>query len=1184
VLFVLAFHAWTSSPEAADALGSVDLGGAAVSPSGYSISLPVYQPFPWLYSSDESVGTILAVIRREGTDLPAGLVDYLIASTDGSSDDTNPDFAEKSGTIQFAQGEPERILPLRVIDDSLSEGLSERFRISLQNPQGATPLGTPASIELQLIDNDLLGYNPSAPFSVSESAGEIRVSVFRSGPNVGRTTLDYTTLASAFDPAAPGQDFVAVSGTLVFEDNDLSKTFTIPLINDPESESPEGIAISFTAPRFPPSIIWGNPIQVFIEDDDLFGFFLSHPFSRAAESSGQLRVVVGRTGSNLPPATVDYSAFAAQPLAAMPGADFQPVSGTLAFAAGEIEQSFTIPLLDDKLYEDIEAVGVVLSNPSGGANLTHPSSADYYIEEDDIGFHIITHDGTPTTSSIVESAGGISLVVRRVNGDLRPAAVTYAAIRQTFEPSATPGRDFEAISGRFVFALGETQKTLFVPVTDDGLSEETEYFRVELKAADGYTPLADAPWFSLSILDDDLGYVIDGFAPSTDTAYGPFRAKEGETIIAISISRITDLSETSTVDLRVAGLDPADPLPSATAGLDFSGGNQTVHFQQGQTNARIRIQLHADAIPEDEEFFRAILFNPSHGLRVPAEPARFSLLDAALEPVHLDPAFQPAYPPSFGSFDPPYPPAILPDGKTLLLTQLFSITGEHASRLIRLLPDGATDPSFAPQDIVAFSALLPLADGSLLVGGGAIPSQFTLNREPFHLLARLRPDGTRDPAFSVPGSLPLGIISALATNSSGQIAAAGRATNGINHLFWLNADGSATTNPPLALPYRTTQLYPQPGGGLVARLHSSNPQTGQTRSWLARFLPDGTPDPTFPILPERENLRAAEPLSDGRWAVLVRYFDSAAATFADEIHLLLPNGEKDPAFKPFKALAGYNIAAFGARGGELWFLRGQANHSSLLFQVPSGAVEAQTLGLLDCHFSSISGSPALIFAQSPNRLLLHGAYLVQGRLQPLFSRLDLLAPSPRLELAPQSARLAENAGQAPIHLLRTGDLSKSLTLLFSAEDGTAHSDRDYRLPNGQLFFFPGQSSASTFVALYDNSEINEDRSFTLRFNGAPTLQRDPIEITIVNDDLGFVPGALQPLPGGGLRARVTGHLPPLDGQTWPSFQASINLNTWLPRQQLAPWTSEIILLPNAFTISPEPLAAPPAAFWRILRP
>jgi hypothetical protein len=50
---------------------------------------------------------------------------------------------------------------------------------------------------------------------------------------------------------------------------------------------------------------------------------------------------------------------------AAPGEDYQPVSGTLRFEAGDEEQELTVPVYDDAVYEGDETLYVALRDPEG---------------------------------------------------------------------------------------------------------------------------------------------------------------------------------------------------------------------------------------------------------------------------------------------------------------------------------------------------------------------------------------------------------------------------------------------------------------------------------------------------------------------------------------------------------------------------------------------------------------------------------------------------------------------------------------------------------------------------------------------------------------------------------------------------------------------------------------------------
>lgn len=98
------------------------------------------------------------------------------------------------------------------------------------------------------------------------------------------------------------------------------------------------------------------------------------------ENAGSVNLTVSRVGGSSGAVTVDYTT---QQNSATDSVDFQPASGTLSFADGVTGQVIPVSIQDDVDSEDTETFDVLLSNPTGGANLGTPSSAIVYIIDDE---------------------------------------------------------------------------------------------------------------------------------------------------------------------------------------------------------------------------------------------------------------------------------------------------------------------------------------------------------------------------------------------------------------------------------------------------------------------------------------------------------------------------------------------------------------------------------------------------------------------------------------------------------------------------------------------------------------------------------------------------------------------------------------------------------------------------------
>jgi chitinase len=194
------------------------------------------------------------------------------------------------------------------------------------------------------------------------------------------------------------------------------------------------------------------------------------------------------TSSSNVPVTVQ---FATVDGLATAGADYTATTGILTFGPGQTIQTVTVPVLGDRLREADETFSLALSNHSEA--VIHTGTATAFISDDEPRLDIFAgsvKEGRKETTTWLEFTITLSAAY-----DV-PVTVTFA----TQNNSAMAGSDYEATSGTFTFAPGETSKIIRVKVYGDKRREGNE--SVALRVSDSLNPFWELYGYGV-ITDDD---------------------------------------------------------------------------------------------------------------------------------------------------------------------------------------------------------------------------------------------------------------------------------------------------------------------------------------------------------------------------------------------------------------------------------------------------------------------------------------------------------------------------------------------------------------------------------------------------------------------------------------------------------------------------------------------------------
>lgn len=190
-----------------------------------------------------------------------------------------------------------------------------------------------------------------------------------------------------------------------------------------------------------------------------------------------------------------------------------------------------------------------------------------------------------STRAIVESTGSVRLQVHRAAGTTGTATVDYA----TNDGTALAGNDYAPVSGTLTFAAGETVKTIDVPILNDALSEDLQSFTIALSdpiAAALRTPTVT----TITIFDDE---------PLPYLSFSDATTNEGD----LGLRPLTFGVSLSTPSEAPIALTYATSDFSAAAGSDYSAVAGTLHFESGQTDLTLDVEVSGDTLWESDEAF-----------------------------------------------------------------------------------------------------------------------------------------------------------------------------------------------------------------------------------------------------------------------------------------------------------------------------------------------------------------------------------------------------------------------------------------------------------------------------------------------------------------------------------------------------------------------------------------------------
>jgi hypothetical protein len=447
---------------------SAPTGGATITASQGSgtINNDDYAPPSFAVSNATAVtegGTLVFTVTKTGTTNTSYNVNF--ATANGTAT-VSSDYTANSGTLTFAAGETSKTISVATVNDTGVES-AETVLVNLSGASGGATITT-GQASGTINDNDV-SFAISNAAAVTEG-GTLVFTVTRNGVTSGNVSVNFAT---ANGTAVVSSDYTANSGTLTFASGEASKTISVATISDFTLEPNETVLVNLSAPTGGATITTSQGSGT-INNDDYAPPSFAIANATMLNEGGTLVFTVTKTGTT----NTSYGVnFATANGTATVSSDYTATSGTLTFAANETTKTISVVTINDFEYEPTESVLVNLSGATGGATIsTGQASGSLFDDDYEPPIFAISN------AAAVDEGGTLVFTVTKTGTTNTSHSLNYSSI---ISGSATPGSDYNSVSGTLTFAAGETSKTISVTTIDDTATEGSETVVVRLNSATG---------------------------------------------------------------------------------------------------------------------------------------------------------------------------------------------------------------------------------------------------------------------------------------------------------------------------------------------------------------------------------------------------------------------------------------------------------------------------------------------------------------------------------------------------------------------------------------------------------------------------------------------------------------------------------------------------------------------------
>jgi hypothetical protein len=328
--------------------------------------------------------------------------------------------------------------------------------------------------------------------------------------------------------AGVGVDFEPVGGTLTFTPGQTKQNITVNAIGDTFFEGNEVFSLEL-GEAANASIADTSGACTIIDDESSPILSVDSSETMWEGQSGQTSLVffqVRLSTQSANQVTVQYKTSDGTATATE---DYQPVFGTLLFAPGQRYKTVAVSIIGDNAIEDHETFYLDLSNPTN-ASIANARGVAFIINDDPPTVQL-----SQSAYSIGEAGGSLPIQVNRTDA-MAAATVDYGTADtsglnacSSVTGIASSRCDYATTIGTLRFAVGESSKTIYIPVIDDNIADGTEIFTLTLSNPSGAS-LGTTRSATITITDNanTAGNPIDGGSFFIREHYIDFLGREPE--------------------------------------------------------------------------------------------------------------------------------------------------------------------------------------------------------------------------------------------------------------------------------------------------------------------------------------------------------------------------------------------------------------------------------------------------------------------------------------------------------------------------------------------------------------------------------------------------------------------------------------------------------------------------------